>query len=213
MYQYVKRYWFSICFYILAGVFGTVMGLGSSVVSKYLIDAVTGVRKDKILLFAVLIICMTAAGIISNTAYGGILFSGVSGAGKTTQAELWMKWEQARQINGDRPILYKSDKGWLGCGSPYAGSSECYINECIPIKTIILLEQGTQTSLQRVSITEAVKRIYANSTVYTWNKEYVEKLLNLIMILVQEIPVYRLINRADHDSVEIVKKELQKEVI
>ena len=53
-------------FYILAGVFGTVMGLGSSVVSKYLIDAVTGVRKDKILLFAVLIICMTAAGIISN---------------------------------------------------------------------------------------------------------------------------------------------------
>ena len=45
------------------------------------------------------------------------------------------------------------------------------------------------------------------------NKEYVEKLLNLIMILVQEIPVYRLINRADHDSVEIVKKELQKEVI
>lgn len=40
-----------------------------------------------------------------------------------------------------------------------------------------------------------------------------EKLLNLIMILVQEIPVYRLINRADHDSVEIVKKELQKEVI
>ena len=148
-----------------------------------------------------------------DTTYGGILFSGVSGSGKTTQAELWMNWEKARQINGDRPILYKSDKGWLGCGSPYAGSSECYINECIPIKTIILLEQGTQTSLQRVSITEAVKRIYANSTVYTWNKEYVEKLLNLIMILVQEIPVYRLINRADHDSVEIVKKELQKEVI
>lgn len=57
------------------------------------------------------------------------------------------------------------------------------------------------------------KKNLANSTVYTWNKEYVEKLLNLIMILVQEIPVYRLINRADHDSVEIVKKELQKEVI
>ena len=101
----------------------------------------------------------------------------------------------------------------MGCGSPYAGSSKCYINECIPIKAIILLEQGNQTSLQRVNITEAVKRIYANSTVYAWNKEYVEKLLNLIMILVQEIPVYRLVNRADHDSVEIVKKELQKEVI
>lgn len=66
MYQYAKRYWLSICFYIFAGVFSTVMGLGSSVVSKYLIDAVTGVRKDRILLFAVLIICMTIAGILSN---------------------------------------------------------------------------------------------------------------------------------------------------
>lgn len=67
-----------------------------------------------------------------DTEYGGILFSGVSGSGKTTQAELWMKWEKTRQINGDRPILYRSDKEWLGCGSPYAGSSECYVNECIP---------------------------------------------------------------------------------
>lgn len=66
MYQYAKRYWLSICFYIFAGVFSTVMGLGSSVVSKDLIDAVTGVWKDRILMFAILIICMTAAGIISN---------------------------------------------------------------------------------------------------------------------------------------------------
>ena len=77
-------------------------------------------------------LCMHA---LIETAYGGILFSGVSGAGKTTQAELWMQWEQARQINGDRPILVsKVIREWLGCGSPYAGSSECYINECIPIK-------------------------------------------------------------------------------
>ena len=42
MYQYAKKYWLSICFYIFAGVFGTLMGLGSGVASKYLIDAVTG---------------------------------------------------------------------------------------------------------------------------------------------------------------------------
>lgn len=41
MYQYAKKYWLSICFYIFAGVFGTLMGLGSGVASKYLIDAVT----------------------------------------------------------------------------------------------------------------------------------------------------------------------------
>ena len=66
MYQYAKKYWLSIVFYIFAGVFGTVMGLGSSVASKYLIDAVTGVKKERILIFAILIICMTVANILSN---------------------------------------------------------------------------------------------------------------------------------------------------
>ena len=66
MYQYAKKYWLSICFYIFAGVFGTLMGLGSGVASKYLIDAVTGIKKDKILIFALLIVCMTVAGILSN---------------------------------------------------------------------------------------------------------------------------------------------------
>lgn len=49
MYQYARRYWKSICFYIFSGIFGTVMGLGSSVMSKYLIDAVTGGHRDRIL--------------------------------------------------------------------------------------------------------------------------------------------------------------------
>ena len=66
MYQYARRYWKSICFYIFSGIFGTVMGLGSSVMSKYLIDAVTGGHRDRILILAVIIVCMTAGGIISN---------------------------------------------------------------------------------------------------------------------------------------------------
>lgn len=48
MYQYAKRYWSSICFYIAVGIFGTGMGLGGSVASKYLIDAVVGKQTDRI---------------------------------------------------------------------------------------------------------------------------------------------------------------------
>lgn len=48
MYQYAKRYWSSICFYIIVGIFGTGMGLGGSVASKYLIDAVIGKQTDRI---------------------------------------------------------------------------------------------------------------------------------------------------------------------
>lgn len=66
MYQYAKKYWLSICFYIFAGVLGTFMGLGTSVASKYLIDAVSGIKKERIFFWAILIIGMTAANIFSN---------------------------------------------------------------------------------------------------------------------------------------------------
>lgn len=42
MYGYARRYWKAMLFYIGAGVGGTALGIGSSVASKFLIDAVTG---------------------------------------------------------------------------------------------------------------------------------------------------------------------------
>ena len=48
IYTYVRKYWLQIVLYTLLGLFGTVFGLASSVVSKNLIDAVTGFNSDSI---------------------------------------------------------------------------------------------------------------------------------------------------------------------
>ena len=40
-----------------------------------------------------------------STRYGGLLFSGVSGIGKSTQADLWQRYEGAELLNGDRTVL------------------------------------------------------------------------------------------------------------
>ena len=48
IYCYVQKYWLQILLYTGLGLFGTVFGLLSSVVSKNLIDAVTGVRTGAI---------------------------------------------------------------------------------------------------------------------------------------------------------------------
>lgn len=58
-----------------------------------------------------------------DSPYGGLLFSGVSGVGKSTQGDLWERFADASLINGDRPILRKTSDGWMASGSPYAGSS------------------------------------------------------------------------------------------
>lgn len=66
MYQYIKRYKFAVAFYLILGVISTLMGLGGSVLSKYLIDAVTGVDKSNIATIVVGIISMAIGGIIIN---------------------------------------------------------------------------------------------------------------------------------------------------
>ena len=48
IYQYVKKYWLQIIIYTLLGLTGTVFGLVSSIVSKNLIDAVTGFNTESI---------------------------------------------------------------------------------------------------------------------------------------------------------------------
>ena len=64
IYGYTARYKRSILLYILLGLLSTAFGLGSSVVSKYLIDAVTAHRDSVILNIAALYIGFAAARIL-----------------------------------------------------------------------------------------------------------------------------------------------------
>ena len=57
-----------------------------------------------------------------------ILFTAPSGTGKSTQADLWEKYENAEIINGDRSGIRKMDGKWTAYGLPIAGSSGIYKN-------------------------------------------------------------------------------------
>ncbi|MGI6007525.1 MAG: ABC transporter ATP-binding protein [Ruminococcus sp.] len=48
MYVYVRRYWLMITIYVLLGASGSVLSLGTSMVSRDLVDAVTGVNSQRI---------------------------------------------------------------------------------------------------------------------------------------------------------------------
>lgn len=142
------------------------------------------------------------------TSLGGILFSGDSGIGKSTQGDLWCKYEGANLINGDRPILYKQEDGWVAYGSPYAGSSECHRNAHVGIKAIVMLKQAKECSICRLSVAEAFQRIYAQLTIGAWNSENVISACDLVEQLVQDIPIYELSCTPDKEAVDILKETL-----
>ncbi len=145
-----------------------------------------------------------------DTPYGGILFSGPSGIGKSTQSDLWIKYEGAKLINGDRPIIRKTADGWYAYGSPYAGSSRCHINEKTPVRAIVMLRQAKENSLRKLSLREAMIAVYQNLTIYTWDQVFVEKVLDLTTSIIQDIPVYELSCLPEQSAVEVLKKEFEE---
>lgn len=142
-----------------------------------------------------------------DTAFGGLLFSGPSGIGKSTQADLWAEHEGGRIINGDKPILCRRDR-WLGFGSPYAGSSACHVNETAPVRAIILLGQGPECTLTRLSPREAFPRLYEQTALHSWDDAFHGTACDMLVDLAQSVPVYRLVCTPDRAAVEILKAEL-----
>lgn len=154
-------------------------------------------------------LCLHAACI--RTHLGGILFSGPSGIGKSTQAALWQTWRGAEQINGDRPILSRDDGGWLAWGSPYAGSSQCYVNESCPITAIVMLRQAQHCRLRRLSQPEAFRAIWSGLTVCSWDSMFVETASRLALELIASVPVLEFSCTPDRQAVDALEHGLRKE--
>ena len=155
-------------------------------------------------------LCLHAACV--DTPLGGILFSGPSGIGKSTQAELWCAHRGARQINGDRPILSRDAHGWLAWGSPFAGSSRCHVNENCRVRAIIMLEQSKSCDLRRLNPAEAFRAVWSGLTVHSWDREFMEQAADLTMELIEQVPVYRFACTPEKNAVQYLEEKLGKEL-
>lgn len=144
-----------------------------------------------------------------NTHLGGILFSGKSGIGKSTQAELWCRHRGAGLVNGDRPVLSQENGRWLAWGSPYAGSSKCHVRENCPVSAIVMLRQDAQCSLRRLSPPEAFRAIWSGLTMNSWNEKMVQRAVELAMELIDAVPVWELSCTPDIRAVDFLEGELR----
>lgn len=141
----------------------------------------------------------------------GILFSAPSGTGKSTQADLWVKYENAEILNGDRAGLRRLDGRWTSFGLPLAGSSCIYRNENAPVEAVIALRQGKENRIRRLGPAEAFRFLYPEITVHQWDKQFVEKTSGLLLELLQDVPVYLLECRPDREAVQLLRETVLEE--
>ena len=137
-----------------------------------------------------------------------ILFSGPSGIGKSTQAALWEQCYGAEILNGDRCILRIDPHEITGGGSPWCGSSGIYNPKHRPVKAILLLRQGKENRLERARPSGAFPELYAQCIIHPWDKAFVNTACDLLMELLNRIPVYTLSCLPDPSAAQLTHQSL-----
>jgi hypothetical protein len=156
--------------------------------NPYALDSVLRILHSLILSARGGFLLHAASGICDGRAY---LFSGVSGAGKTTMTRLAPSDVTllTDEISYVRPIA----AGYSAYGTPFSGElAKAGENTSAPIGALFFLEQGPENRVDELAPAEAVRRLMRNILFFAEDAALVEKLLATACDFVQKTPVRRL---------------------
>lgn len=134
-----------------------------------------------------------SAVVLDGKAY---LFSGHSGAGKSTHTRLWQQvfGSAARVINDDKPALRRIDGVWYAYGTPWCGKDGINLNEKAPIAGVCFLKKAKENKIRRLSASEAMRRIMSQTIYKFRTTETLDLFLCHLEQFLRDIPVYELEN-------------------
>jgi hypothetical protein len=133
-----------------------------------------------------------------NYAGKGLLFSGISGKGKTTMARLWDN-HGARVIHDDRLVIRKSGNGYMMFNTPVYNNDEPLDS---PLDRIFIIEHGNENRMVPLKEAAAVSQVMANCIQHSWGQTIISKLLESVSEICRTIPTYKLFFRPDSSIID-----------
>jgi hypothetical protein len=156
--------------------------------NPYSLDSVIRILHSLILAERGGFLLHAASAICDGQAY---LFSGVSGAGKTTMTRLAPP--DVTLLTDEISYLRPTVEGYAAFGTPFAGELARSGENCsAPISALFFLEQGPDNRIDELSSTQAVRRLMRNILFFAEDPELVNKLFVTACNFVSKVPVRRL---------------------
>jgi len=119
------------------------------------------------------------------------LFSGVSGAGKTTMTRLAPP--DVTLLTDEISYLRPNAEGYSAFGTPFAGELARAGENCTaPVSALFFLEKGPENWVHELSSAEAVRRLMRNILFFAEDRGLVETLLATACEFVARVPIRRL---------------------
>lgn len=135
-----------------------------------------------------------------NKAGKGYLFSGISGKGKSTMADLWSK-AGATVIHDDRLIIRNDGNNYVMHNTPV------YDNDYprnSPLHKVFIIDHGTENQLTPVSGASAVSLVTSNCIQHNWDATIINRLLDTVSSMCNTVPVAELMFRPDRKITDFI---------
>ena len=156
--------------------------------NPYALDSVLRILHSLVLTDRGGFLLHAASAICDGQAY---LFSGVSGAGKTTLTRLAP--DSVTLLSDEISYVRPNPVGYSAHGTPFAGElAKAGENTVAPVSALFFLEKGHENRVDELPPAEAVRRLMRNILFFAEDRELVEKLLATACDFVQKVPVRRL---------------------
>jgi hypothetical protein len=132
------------------------------------------------------------------------LFSGVSGAGKTTISRLAPA--DATLLTDEISYVRREGTRYMAYGTPFAGELARPGENCSgPISALYLLEKGLQNSIEPIGTTEAIQRLLRNILFFAHDPELVKLVFQSACEFASLVPIHRLVFVPDQRVWDIIR--------
>lgn len=135
----------------------------------------------------------------------GLLFAGVSEAGKSTSARIWQQQQGVTLLSDDRVILRKRDGQFWMYGTPWHGDARIASPEGGPLNRIFVIQHAPQNYAVKLSAVEMAAHLLVRAFPTFWYAEGMDFALKFLDELVQTVPCYELGFVPDSSVVDFVR--------
>lgn len=141
-----------------------------------------------------------------------ILFSGPSGIGKSTHANLWCRHiDKTHVVNGDRCLIYPNEEGeYIASAWPVCGSSNICMTESYPLKAIVFMGQAPYNEVISVRPMQLFKQLSSQITINWWNKQQVSNTLDKLQQMLSQVKMCNYICNLTEEAPTKLYNELKE---
>lgn len=119
-----------------------------------------------------------------------LLFSGPSGAGKTTISTMLAEHSRERRLGDDLTVARPGERGWIAHATPFAGEAGPVPEATAPLEAMHFLVKAARHRREPLAKPEALRRLMRNVMAYVREREAADRALGAAAAFVAEVPCY-----------------------